>query len=101
MGYSIQYGTSKTYRKADRNGNERKYGYWFVILAAVTIPCLILAVLGNHMAVDSSELSPYVWQNQTVREAFADFSDSVRSGEKFSDALDCLYHQILEYEDSK
>lgn len=101
MGYSIQYASNKMCRKMKRNTDRNKYSCWLVILAAVIIPCLVLILCGYQMTNENSCYGLMFEQNQPVQDAFNEFSDSVRSGERFSDALECLWRQILEYEDAK
>ena len=96
MGYSIQYGPGKNNHKTKTTTGKKRHGHWYAIWAAVIIPCLILLLFRNPTTADNSELVPLPRRSQTVRDAFSDFSDSVRSGEKFSDALECLYRQMLE-----
>ena len=95
MGYSIHYGPSGAFTERKSKKHHKGTGIWPIVLATAIVPSLLLVLLNKPGGADRNEPSPLPWQRETVQEAFLAFSDSVRAGEDFGEAVESLYRQIL------
>lgn len=95
MSYSIQYGPMKPPKA--KNTPQPSI---LILAAAVLIPTIALAARSHPEESKEARTSLFPWEQEYVQEAFADFSDSVRSGGNFKDAVEALYMQILDAEDT-
>lgn len=95
MSYSIQYGPKEPPLQRKRQHVRVSW-----LMAAVLIPTLILAVGTRYTNAKGATEAILPWEQEYVREAFSDFTDSVRSGGSFKEAVTTLCTQILEGEES-
>ncbi len=95
MSYSIQYGPNEPPKPKTR---QQTHIAW--LIAAVLIPTLLLTM--GRIPKETADLTEalFPWEQEYVREALSVFSDSIRSGNSFKDAVTTLCTQILDGEGS-
>ena len=89
MSYTIQYGP-----KSQKNKHPQRNPFWGWSVALVILIATIASMLFPQ-AADTMKNAIFPWSQPDVKEAFNDFSSSVKNGEDFQSALVELYVNFL------